>query len=71
MDTKLRYILNTFISAYNKLDKDIVIHCKEVAFLTLSICDALSLDKDTKKDLIVSAYLHDISASKTNFLDTL
>ncbi len=71
MDTKLRYILNTFISAYNKLDKDIVIHCKEVAFLTLSICDALSLDKDTQKVLIVSAYLHDISASKTNFLDTL
>lgn len=71
MNIKLKALLNTFISAYEKFDKDIVFHCKEVAFLTLAICDALSIDENTKSDLIVSAYLHDIAASKTNFLDTL
>lgn len=68
--TKLKNILSTFTSAYNKFDKEIIIHCKEVAFLTLSICNALSIDEIKKKDLIISAYLHDISAAKTNLLDT-
>lgn len=70
-NTNLKNILNTFISAYNLFDKEIVLHCKEVAFITLSIFNALSIDEAKKKDIMISAYLHDISASKTNFLDTL
>lgn len=69
-NTNLKNILNTFLSAYNLFDKEIVLHCKEVAFITLSICNALSMDETKKKDIMISAYLHDISASKTNLLDT-
>lgn len=70
-NTNLKNIINTFLSAYNLFDKEIVLHCKEVAFITLSICNALSMDETKKKDIMISAYLHDISASKTNLLDTL
>lgn len=70
-NTNLKNIINTFLSAYNLFDKEIVLHCKEVAFITLSICNALSMDEIKKKDIMISAYLHDISASKTNLLDTL
>ncbi|MBD7915988.1 HD domain-containing protein [Clostridium sp. Sa3CUN1] len=70
-NTKLKNILSTFVSAYSKFDNNIIVHSKEVAFLTLSICNALSIDEIKKKDIMVAAYLHDIAASRTNLLDSL
>ena len=38
-------------------------HCLRVAMLSTSICEELSLDKETTKEVIVSALLHDIGKS--------
>lgn len=71
MNIKLKNMLKAFSSAYEKFDKDIIVHCKEVAYIALEICNQLSIDEDIKKNLVIASYLHDISASKTNFFDKL
>lgn len=71
MAIKLKNVLNTFFSAYEKFDKDIIYHCKEVAYISLEICKELNLDEDTKKNIVLASYFHDISASKTNYFETL
>lgn len=68
---ELKDIFKTFNCAYEKFDKEILIHGKEVAYITLQICNQLSIDENTKKNLIIAAYLHDVSASKTNYFDKL
>lgn len=71
MDIKLKNVINTFFSAYEKFDKEIIEHCKEVAYISLEICEALNLDEKTIKNVILASYFHDISASKTNYFESL
>lgn len=71
MAIKLKNIIDTFFSAYMQFDKDIIDHCREVAYISLEICNELNINKNVKKDIILASYLHDISASKTNYFDTL
>lgn len=64
-------ILKTLNCAYEKLNKKICDHSLQVAYLTMEICKNLNLEKNKRDSFILAAYLHDLSAIRTNMLDSL
>ncbi|MEN8075328.1 HD domain-containing phosphohydrolase [Clostridioides difficile] len=71
MDIRSKDILKTLNCAYEKFNKKICDHSLQVAYLTMEICKNLNLGKNKKDSLILAAYLHDLSASRTNMTDSL
>lgn len=48
-------------------DKSYMCHASGTAFVALNIANIMKLDNDLKKDIYISAYLHDIGLAKVDF----